>query len=340
MKTILIEEPGRVIQTKRDKPRVKDGEIMLRNKYVGFCGSDLSTYLGKNPMVRYPRVPGHEISGTIEETGTGVPEGFSQGEAVTVIPYTSCGLCSACRNGRNNACRFNQTLGVQRDGAMQEYITVPWEKVIKAPGLSDLELAVVEPLTVGFHAIDRGRVTDSDVVMVLGCGMIGAGAIIRASLRGARVIAVDVDDYKLTLAGQLGAHTSINSSATGLAGELEEITGGNGPDVVIEAAGRPMTYLSAIEQVSFTGRVVCIGYTNSEVSFATKLFVQKELDILGSRNANQADFRAVIAYMGNHGFPMESMITAKVKPENVPEAMKNWSDHPGRTMKLLLDLTE
>jgi 2-desacetyl-2-hydroxyethyl bacteriochlorophyllide A dehydrogenase len=339
MKSLVVEEPGKMVVQERKKPSVERGEVLVRLKYVGFCGSDLSTYLGRNPMVSYPRVPGHEISGIIEELGKDVPEGFRAGEAVTVVPYTSCGRCPSCRRGRSYASRINQTLGVQRDGAMQEFISVPWEKILRAPALGGLELAMVEPLTVGFHAIERGRVTDSDMVMVLGCGMIGAGAIVRAVLRGATVIAVDIDDHKLELAAELGVHHTIQSASADLHKTMLEITHGDGPDVVVEAAGNPVTYRAAVEEVAFTGRVVCIGYAGSEVSFATKLFVQKELDIMGSRNATAEDFRAVISYLQRGTFPLKRMLTARVKPEDAAGAVHAWAETPGRVMKLLLDLT-
>lgn len=339
MKALVINEPGVVSAIQSEAPVAASGEVLVKLKYVGFCGSDLSTYMGKNPMVKYPRVPGHEISGVIEGIGDGVPKGFSPGEPVTVVPYTNCGQCPSCRRGRTYACQFNQTLGVQRDGAMQEEISVPWQKILKAPKLSELELAMVEPLTVGFHAIERGRVTDSDIVMVLGCGMIGAGAIVRAALRGATVIAVDIDDHKLSLASELGAQHTINSMKSDLHAELVKLTDGDGPDVVVEAAGNPITYRAAVEEVAFTGRVVCIGYAGSEVSFATKLFVQKEMDIMGSRNATPEDFRAVISYLERGTFPLDKMITYKVKPDEAAEAVKQWSEDPGKVMKILLDLT-
>lgn len=338
MQTLLIEKPGEIKVVDREKPHPGKVEVLLKLNYVGFCGSDLSTFLGKNPMVSYPRVPGHEISAHIEMIGAEVPDGIEAGQAVTVVPYTNCGQCPSCRRGREYACQFNQTLGVQRDGAMQEYLAVPWQKVLVAPDLNDLELAMVEPLTVGFHAIERGAVNDSDTIMVMGCGMIGAGAIVRAVLRGSTVIAVDIDDQKLDLAKDLGAHYTINSLKTDLHEEIVGITGG-GPDVVVEAAGNPLTYKSAVDEVAFTGRVVCIGYAAREVSFATKLFVQKELDIRGSRNATPADFRAVISYLGRGTFPLDKMVTESVRMEEAGTAVKNWSEAPGKVMKILLDLT-
>ncbi len=220
---------------------------------------------------------------------------------------------------------------------MQEYITVTWQKILRAPKLNELELAMVEPLTVGFHALQRGRVKESDVVMILGCGMIGAGAIAGAALRGATVIAVDIDKHKLELARALGAQHTIDSRTSDLHQELDILTGGDGPDVVVEAAGNPLTYRAAVDEVAFTGRVVCIGYAGAEVSFATKLFVQKEIDIMGSRNATAEDFKAVIAYLEQHSFPLDLMITEKVKPEDAGRALKNWADDPGKVMKILVD---
>ncbi len=320
----------------RQPPRCGHNEILLKIKYIGFCGSDLSTYLGKNPLVNYPRIPGHEISAVIEEIGPGVPEKFKVGEHLTVDPYTHCGHCASCRRKRFNACKYNQTLGVQREGAMSEYFVIPWQKVLQHNGLNDFQLALVEPLTVGFHAIDNVAVTDIDTVMILGCGMIGTGAILRAILRGATVIAVDIDDQKLEIASRLGAQYTINSKKKGLHQELETITQGYGPSVVVEAAGSPATYRTAIEEVGFAGRVVCIGYTTQEVTFPTKLWVQKELTILGSRNANPGDFEAVIKFLQTNNLDEKTLVSKIVNPDEAGNAMKQWSEIPGDILKILV----
>ncbi len=334
MKAVVIQEPGKVQLIEAPNPEVKTGEVLLKLKYVGFCGSDLTTYLGKNPMVQYPRIPGHEISAVIEECGDQVPESFKKGMLVTVVPYSNCGQCPSCKRGREYACQYNQTLGVQRDGAMCEYISMPWQKLLVAENLTDVELALVEPLTVGFHAVDRGRVTDSDTVMVFGCGMIGVGAIVRSILRGAKVIAVDIDNEKLAVAKELGAQYTINSLDPDWKDQLKKLT----PDVVIEAAGNPVTYLAAVEEVAFTGRVVCIGYAKDNVSFATKLFVQKEMDIMGSRNATGSDFRAVISYLQRKTFPVDKMVTRIIKADEAAEAVQTWADNPGKVFKILLEI--
>ncbi|HKJ40930.1 MAG TPA: zinc-binding alcohol dehydrogenase family protein [Sunxiuqinia sp.] len=337
MKAIEIIEPGSMRMVERDLPTTGHEDILLKIKYVGFCGSDLSTYLGKNPLVQYPRIPGHEISAVIESTGEGVPEKFKAGQKVTVVPYTNCGQCASCKKKRFNACRYNQTLGVQRDGAMAEYIAVPWQKVLIDDELTEHQLGLVEPLTVGFHAIDNAGVTDIDTVMVFGCGMIGSGAIVRAYLRGATVIAVDIDDDKLQVAKALGATHLINSRKHDLHEELVKITDDNGPSVVIEAAGTPVTYRAAIEEVGFAGRVVCIGYAKEDVAFPTKLWVQKELEIFGSRNANPSDFEAVIKYLKTADLDENLLISKIVQPEEAADAMKSWSENPGAVLKIMIE---
>lgn len=336
MKAIAILGEREVALVEREKPQAGAGEVLVKIQYVGFCGSDLNTYLGKNPMVKLPVIPGHEIGAMVEAVGAGVPETIQPGMSCTINPYTSCGHCPSCRNGRPNACQFNQTFGVQRDGAMCEYKAVPWQKVIVDNALTPRQFALVEPMSVGFHAISRAQVTDLDIVMVVGCGMIGIGALVRAALRGARVIAVDVDDEKLALAKQLGAHYTINSVTEDVHTRLQEITNGTGPDVVIEAVGAPATYQMAINEVAFTGRVVCIGYAKTEIAFETKYFVMKEMDIRGSRNAMPEDFRAVIEYVKRDPNVVEKFISGVYKPEQAKEALDGWAENPGKVFRILV----
>ena len=318
-------------------PRPGPDEVLLRTRIVGMCGSDLNTFRGKNPMVSYPRIPGHEIAATIEETGPDVPRQFSAGMDVTVSPYTNCGTCASCLRGRPNACRSNQTLGVQRDGGMTRFFVVPWRKLYAAEGLSLRELSVVEPLSVGFHASARGRVTSTDTVLVLGCGTVGLGAISAAAFAGARVIASDLDDGKLALATEAGAAHVIHSGRESLTESLRAITGDLGPDVVIEAIGLPETFRLAIDVVAFTGRVVYVGYAKEPVSYETKLFVQKELDILGSRNALN-EFPTVIAMLQQGRFPVEKIISLTTTLDGAGKALQEWSERPQAFTKILVEV--
>ena len=336
MKAIVISREGQAEVIEKNKPEIGDGEVLIKIKYVGFCGSDLNTFLGKNPMVQLPVIPGHEIGAIVDAVGENVSNHIKPGMTCTVNPYTNCGNCPSCRNGRFNACQYNETFGVQRDGAMSEYISVPWQKVIVDEKISSKDFALVEPMSVGFHAVSRAETTDTDAVLVIGCGMIGLGAIIRASLRGAKVIAMDIDDNKLFLAQRLGALHTINSKTEDVHLRLQEITNNAGPDVVVEAVGSDITYQTAVKEVAFTGRVVCIGYAKTNIEFETKLFVQKEIDVKGSRNAMPEDFRAVMEYLKRGTCPVEELITGVYKPEEAQFALEKWAQDPGKVFRMLI----
>lgn len=181
MKALRIVAPNKTQFIDIPQPKPGAGEVLLKVELVGYCGSDLSAYRGKNPMVTLPRIPGHEVAATILQCGPCVPGQCRTGTKVTLSPYTNCYKCPSCRRKRSNACQFNETMGVQRDGALAEYIVAPWQKLHSSNKLSLLELALVEPLAVGFHASARGDVSGKDVVAVLGCGLIGLGAIAAAA---------------------------------------------------------------------------------------------------------------------------------------------------------------
>jgi 2-desacetyl-2-hydroxyethyl bacteriochlorophyllide A dehydrogenase len=338
MRALVIENPGDVGLGERGVPTLVDGSVLIRVRTVGFCGSDLNTFRGLNPLVAYPRVPGHEIAGVVEAVGVDVPVPLAVGTEVTVLPYTACGKCSACRRGRLNTCRNNQTLGVQRDGALTECIVVPWQAVLRAEGLGRRELALVEPLAVGFHAVARGRVVARDVVTVIGTGAVGLGAVAGAARSGATVIAVDVDDRKLAMARRAGASHVVNSQTTSLHDGLQQLTDGNGPDVVIEAVGLPETFVAAVSEVAVAGRVVYIGYAKAPVSFDTTQFVRKELDILGARNATVEDFHAVMDLLLARHFPVSDAVTRIVSLGDAAAALRMWDSEPAAVTRIHVDL--
>ena len=338
MKAVVLQGPGQAVLTAVAEPRIYgEDDVLLQVRMVGLCGSDLNSYRGRNPMVTFPRIPGHEIAATVAELNPKHVE-WQPGVAVTVSPYTNCGRCSSCLRCRPNACQLNQTLGVQRDGALTEYIAVPADRLHTAD-LTLKELCLVEPLTVGFHAAARGRVEPSDTVAVFGCGGVGLGAVAGAAFRGATVIGLDLEDAKLATARKAGATHTINTANGDLHAQLAQLTEGRGPDVIIEAIGIPQTFRAAVEEVAFTGRVVYIGYAKEEVAYETRLFVQKELDILGSRNALPEDFRDVIRMLQGHRFPVDEAITHVVSIEEAPAVLEAWSGDPARFTKIMINVS-
>jgi threonine dehydrogenase-like Zn-dependent dehydrogenase len=333
MKALSLLGPGNAEITDIPQPSPAPGDLLLKVEMVGLCGSDLNSFRGRNPLVTYPRVLGHEIAATVLQGN----DSIAVGTRVTVSPYTSCGVCPSCRRGRENACRNNQTFGVQRDGALTQFLAVPPAKVY-ASMLPLKHLCLVEPLTVGFHACARGRITSTDTVAIFGCGGIGLGAIAGSAFRGARTIAVDLDDAKLATARLAGATDLIHSGRDDVRGRLHALTNGDGPDVIIEAIGLPETFRLAVEEVAFTGRVVYIGYAKEPVAYETKLFVQKELDILGSRNALPQDFRDVMTMLNSGTFPVEQAVTAVVSLDEAPSILSKWSANPAAFTKIMIQM--
>ncbi|MEP6594544.1 MAG: zinc-binding alcohol dehydrogenase family protein [Ginsengibacter sp.] len=337
MKSVVIDEPGSVRLNEIAEPELKSDEVLLGIQYIGLCGSDLSAYRGLSPLVTYPRIPGHEVSGIIVNKGAAVPETFQIGDKVSANPYTSCGVCPACRLGRLNTCEFNQTLGVQRDGALSQYFAISYNKILKSNKLTAQEFSLVEPLSVGYHAANRGQVTEIDTVLVIGCGMIGIGAIVAALRKGATVIAIDPDDEKLELVKSFGVKYTINANEGDIAKRVKDITNGEGANVCIEAVGLASTYVLAVDAAAFAGRVVYIGYAKKEVKFNTSLFVKKELTICGSRNA-LFEFTPVIQMLEERLMPFEKLIS-KIYPLNeTPFALEEWNSRPGDFIKILIDV--
>ena len=335
MKALYLTAVGETALREIEKPEPGPDDVLISIGMVGFCGGDLNGFKGLFELQEYPNILGHEVGGTIVQKGNSVPESIQLGMKVTIYPYQHCGKCISCRKGSINACQDNKTMGVRRPGAMTDYIAIPWQHVYPSSILTLRELAMVEPLTVGFHAAARGSVTSNDRVAVMGCGMVGLGSLASAVNRGATVIAIDIDEYKLSIAQKIGATHTINPQKEDLHEALARITFGDGPDVIIEAVGSADTYRTAVEEVAYTGRVVCIGYAKHPVTFNTGLFVRKEIEILGSRNCTN-EFEEVIRYLELRTFPVDEVISKTVPIEDAGAALASWASNPAGIIKIMV----
>jgi threonine dehydrogenase-like Zn-dependent dehydrogenase len=336
MRALAIDAPGTARVVERPRPMAGAGEALVRVRRAGLCGTDLSTFLGKNPLVSYPRVIGHEIAGTIEALGDGV-SGWRAGAAVALSPYKNCGACAACRHERPNACRNNQTLGVQREGALAEFAVVSTDRLFTSAALSLDHLALVEPFCIGMHAVRRARVVADDTVLVMGCGGVGAGAVAAAAVRGAHVVAMDVDPTKLAQASALGARETVISTDADAAERIRALSRGEGPDVVIEAVGKPATYRLALDLVAACGRIVYIGWVKGDISLEARQIVAKEVDILGSRNATD-EFADVIALFESGRVDPLALVTNRVALDDVPAMLARWAERPDSVGKILVEI--
>ena len=284
MRSLHVTTPGTAEVVEVPAPRPQPGEALLRVRYAGICGSDFQTFRGTQPFASYPRVPGHEFSAEIVEINEAT-ERFRRGDVVTGVPYFHDGTCYSCRRGLINACEHNETMGVHRDGAFQELITMPVDRLHGADGVDPRDLALVEPFSIGYHAVTRADVGAGDRVLVIGAGAIGLLTMLSAITRGAEVWIADVVASRLELATTLGAQGTVDLSSDSVAGAVEAATAGDGFDVVCEATGLPVSFTNAIEACAVGARLVLIGNGTREVTFNQSVLIKKELNVFGSRNS-------------------------------------------------------
>lgn len=337
MKKIVIEQPGKVAIREAVVPIRKNGEVLLKILYGGICGSDLGTYRGSFSYVSYPRTPGHEFSAEIVEIDDN-DMGLRKGMVVTANPYFNCGRCYSCRNGHVNCCTDNQTMGVQREGAFSEYITMPIERIYDGEGIAPRTLAVVEPFCISYHGIKRAGIRRGDRVLIVGAGTIGVLAAVAARFFGAEVYISDIAPEKLDYARQFGvAGIIVNENAEKFAAEVGRITGGDGFDVTVEAVGLPSTFQNCIDAAAFSGKVVVIGVGKNNLDFNYTMIQKKELNIFGSRNALKQDFEEIIDLVKSGTLPLDKVITNEYGWLDAERAWKEFDENAAGMLKVVLN---
>ncbi|MBC8234734.1 zinc-binding alcohol dehydrogenase family protein [bacterium] len=309
MKAISIDKPRSVGIIDVAEPKVRKNEAIVKIKIAGICGSDLGSYLGTFSLVTYPRVPGHELAGEIVEISKN-DRGLAVGDRVTIEPLVRCGHCYPCRIGRYNCCENLTVMGVHIDGGMQEYFRAPVHLVHKLPDDMHFDkAALIEPLTIGIHSVNRSKLSKGETALILGAGPIGLVILVVAKSRGAKVISVDLLESRLEQAREFGADYTINPSAENVKSAVEQITKGEMANVVFEAIGARETIENTIYLVSYAGRIVMTGYAHEPALFREpQLITKKELDVLGSRNS-QNDFPNAIRFIQSSKFHLTRLIT-------------------------------
>lgn len=337
MKAIVISNPNEIEIREVPMPEVKEGEALLKVKYVGICGADVASYTGNQPFTTYPRIPGHEFSAEIVE----IPEndkGLTVGDIVTCNPYFNCGECYSCQRGYVNCCTDNQTMGVQRDGAFCEYIAMPVERIFDGKGLSAKELALIEPFSISQHAVSRATIKKSDTVLVLGAGPIGLFALIAAKQLCKKIVVADILDNRLELAKEYGADAVVNTKTQSLEEFTKEFTQGNGFDVCIEACGAPETFLGCIDACAFAGNIILIGNGKRETNFIHSIILKKELNIHGSRNALKDDFINNIDLVASGKADIMKMVSGVYEMNDAISAFEALKNNDGTLAKLLINI--
>ncbi len=285
MKVALLRRPYQLEWVDRPVPRLGPDEVLIHLRAAGICGSDIQGLAGEHPLMTLPRVLGHELAGQVKAVGSEVTRA-SPGDHVVVDPMLRCGHCRPCRLGRYNCCENLRVLGVHTDGGFAEFIALPQGQVYTVPkGLPWEVGALVEPLAVGAHGVARARVTDGDRVVILGAGTIGLAALLAAKQYQVQAIVLDILDWKLETAQALGADRVLNPTAEDAVAGVMDFTDGQGAEVVLEAAGSPVTVASTVNYAASAGRIGVIGITGQEIPFRQSEFTRKEVDVYFSRNS-------------------------------------------------------
>ena len=339
MKTIRLEEPGRLARGETEPPAKPGvGEARVRVHRVGVCGTDIHAFGGKQPFFTYPRILGHELGVEVVTVGADVTN-VRPGDRCAVEPYLHCGHCIACRRGKANCCVRLQVLGVHTDGGMRERFVLPAAKLHPSAKLSFDQLALVETLGIGAHAVDRAGLEADETALVIGAGPIGLAVAQFARERGARVIVLDVNANRLEFCRrQLGVPHTINGREEDALAALRRLTSDDLPTAVFDATGNQRSMASAFDYPAHGGRLVFVGLFQGEVAFNDPNFHRRELTLLGSRNARPEDFARIIALIEAERIDTTPWITHRAAFDETVQAFPGWTDPQAGVIKAMIEV--
>ncbi len=325
MKAILLDEPGHFSTAQIADPQPQSNEAIVKITRVGMCGTDLHAYRGKQPFFTYPRILGHEIGAEI--VAAPVNElGLRVGTHCAVEPYMNCGECLACRNGKSNCCVKLKLFGVHLDGGLSEYLAVPLNKLHPSAALSFDQLALVEPLSIGAHAVFRAQLKDDEIILVIGTGPIGLAIIAHAQNFGVKIIAMDVSADRLAFAQKHFAVAATIQAGPNVMEQLSDLTSGEMPLVVFDATGNPGSMNESFNLIANGGRLILVGLHLEFVTFRDQDFHRRELTVMSSRNATAADFKRTLTLLEAGKIDITPWVTHRVRAENLIEQFPSWLD--------------
>ncbi|AZO21675.1 zinc-binding alcohol dehydrogenase family protein [Mesorhizobium sp. M1E.F.Ca.ET.045.02.1.1] len=337
MKAVVCRSPGDLVLEDRASPGAPPpGWARVAVSHVGICGTDYHIFEGKHPFLAYPRIMGHEVSGTIAERGEGV--GLAIGEAVIVNPYLACGKCIACRHGKPNCCLKIEVLGVHRDGAMCDEILVPAQNLYPANGLSLADAAAVEFLAIGAHAVRRSLGAPGQCTLVIGAGPIGLGTALFARIAGLDVSLLDMSTERLGFAESELGFAALDGSKAPATDLVRQATGGEGFDLVFDATGNTQSVQSAFAHVAHGGTLVLVSVVKDDIAFSDPEFHKREMTLVGSRNALRADFDHVAASIRNGAVPLAKLVTHRTTLAGTPRDLARWAHEKTGLIKAVIEV--
>ncbi|MCF7686833.1 MAG: zinc-binding alcohol dehydrogenase family protein [Cephaloticoccus sp.] len=340
MLTLVLETPGKLVAMETKAPDSAPGpdEALVRVHRVGVCGTDLHAYAGHQPFFTYPRILGHELGVEVLAIGANV-KNVAIGDRCAVEPYLNCGRCIACRTGKPNCCRTLQVLGVHTDGGHRAKLMVPAAKLHRSSMLSYDQLALVETLGIGAHAVGRSQLQAGESVAVIGAGPIGLAVMQFARAAGARVIAVDVSESRLAFCrDRVGITDQIDARGGGVVARLEALTNGDLPTAVFDATGNVQSMNACFDFVAPGGRLVMVSLVQADVSFHDPHFHRRELTVLSSRNALPAEFTNIIKLIEEGRIDTTSWITHRASLAEVPAVFESWTKPETRVIKAMIEV--
>ncbi|EGQ26470.1 L-threonine 3-dehydrogenase [Sporosarcina newyorkensis 2681] len=334
MRVIRCTEPGVMEEIEQATPKdLAVNEVLIAVKRIGICGTDIHAFGGNQPFFTYPRILGHELSGVVEAVGVNVDQ-TKKGDTVTIIPYMNCGTCLACKSGKTNCCTSMKVLGVHIDGGMASYIKVPASHVIVVNDLTLDDAAIIEPLSIGAHAVRRAEIVQDDTVLIIGAGPIGLGAARFAKLQGATTIIMDISEERLKFCKNWADCDFAIQPDDHTIETLLHINGGYLPSVVMDATGNKQSMTQAFNYAGNGGKLVYVGLVKDTITFSDPDFHAKELTLLGSRNATKEDFEYVINSI-TKGLVKSSYVTNKIHFDELISYFKEGDFSTNKTMAII-----
>ena len=338
MKTIVLQEPGDFRMTDMPFPDAPGpAEVKVRVRRIGICGTDMHAFRGRQPFFSYPRILGHELGITVVETGDCV-EHVKPGDDCAVWPYLTCGECITCRAGRENCCTTLKVLGVQTDGCMREEVLMPARLLFPSTKLSVEQMALVETLGIGCHAVNRGSITADDTVLVVGAGPIGMSTIQFAQDTGARVLVMDINDYRLGFCrDRLGVSETIDAKTEPIK-QLEALTDGDLATCVFDATGDPPSMGACIGYCGAGGRIVFVSLVLDDVAINDPEFHRKELTVFASRNSKAEEFAQIVGMIEAGKIDTIPWISHRSSFDDMIGQFESWLDPASRVTKTVVSL--
>ncbi|MEI7523661.1 MAG: zinc-binding alcohol dehydrogenase family protein [Mariniphaga sp.] len=337
MKQIICLEPGKFERREVVALSPESGKIILKIRRIGICGTDLHAYEGTQPFFSYPRVLGHELACEIAQDRNS-DLNLKKGDPVTFIPYFPCNTCIACRNGKPNCCTNIQGAGVHIDGGMTEYIQIPEYALIDGKGLTFDELAMVEPMAIGAHAIRITEISADEYVLITGAGPIGLGVMAFAKISGAKVIAMDVNNDRLEFAKKyFGVDYTVNALENP-AEQIGKITNGEMVTAVIDATGNKRAIEGSLEFLAHGGRITMVGIQREAFSFNHPEFHKRETTLRSSRNATREDFDQVVENIRNGKVNVAALISHRLPFDSLPELFPQLLNPQMGVIKAIVEL--